>query len=91
MFTASFTRDQRRCRARCGRAPEGTAAARTDVEDLPESVMEMIWSAERKLETDPEAALEIIQKVCRNNRTIPKRRRCCLRRRDVCQTRLPDE
>jgi len=35
----------------------------TEVEDLPESVTEMIWSAERKMDTDPEAALQIIQNV----------------------------
>lgn len=34
-----------------------------EAEDLPESVMEMVWSAERKLEDDPEAALEILQKA----------------------------
>ena len=32
-----------------------------EIEDLPESVTEMVWAAERKLETDPDAALQIVQ------------------------------
>lgn len=32
-----------------------------DIDDLPESVAEMIWSAERKLDDDPETALTIVQ------------------------------
>jgi hypothetical protein len=54
-----------------GELPADTPPPVKEVEDLPESVMEMVWSAERKLEDDPEAALEIIQKP----------RRCCRRPR----------
>ena len=43
-----------------GERQEDNAPPSVDVEDLPESVMEMVWSAERKLESDPEAALQII-------------------------------
>lgn len=32
-------------------------------EDLPESVQEMVWAAERKIDEDPQAALEIIQQA----------------------------
>jgi hypothetical protein len=32
-------------------------------EDVPESVTEMIWSAQRKLDSDPEGALLIVQKA----------------------------
>jgi len=47
-----------------GELPEGSpTTVAKEVEDLPESVTEMVWSAERKLEEDPEAALEIIQKA----------------------------
>ena len=34
-----------------------------EIEDLPESVTEMVWSAQKKLDSDPEAALSIIQKA----------------------------
>lgn len=44
-----------------GELPEGSPPAVKQLEDLPESVMEMVWSAERKLESDPEKALQIIQ------------------------------
>jgi len=44
----------------------------TDIEDLPESVMEMVWSAERKLETDPEAALQIVHDVLRQQPNNPE-------------------
>jgi hypothetical protein len=44
-----------------GELPEGSPTTVTETEDLPESVTEMVWSAERKLEQDPEAALLIIQ------------------------------
>jgi uncharacterized protein DUF4388 len=44
-----------------GEKPEGSATPATLIEDLPESVTEMVWSAERKLDTDPEAALQLIQ------------------------------
>jgi len=33
------------------------------VEDVPESVTEMIWSAQRKLDSDPESALLVLQKA----------------------------
>lgn len=33
------------------------------VEDLPESVTEMIWSAQRKLDSDPDGAMLILQKA----------------------------
>jgi hypothetical protein len=46
-----------------GELPEGRSGLVNAVEDLPESVTEMVWSAERKLEEDPEAALLIIQKA----------------------------
>ena len=46
-----------------GELPEGTLQTQIEIEDLPESVTEMIWSAERKLDDDPEAALLIIQRV----------------------------
>src|SRR5215203_3606616 len=42
-----------------GELPEDVPPLVKEVEDLPESVMEMVWSAERKLEADPEAALDI--------------------------------
>src|SRR5689334_25084286 len=44
-----------------GELPEETPVTVAEVEDLPESVTEMVWSAERKLDSDPEAALQIIQ------------------------------
>jgi hypothetical protein len=43
-----------------GEKPEDAAAPGAEMEDLPESVTEMVWSAERKLENDPETALQII-------------------------------
>jgi len=46
-----------------GELPEGSPALVTEIEDLPESVTEMVWAAERKLEQDPEAALLIVQKA----------------------------
>jgi len=46
-----------------GELPEDVPPPVKEVEDLPESVTEMVWSAERKLEDDPEAALEIVQKA----------------------------
>ena len=46
-----------------GELPEGSPALVKEVEDLPESVTEMVWSAERKLDEDPEAALQIVQKA----------------------------
>lgn len=44
-----------------GERPADAPSPVAEIEDLPESVTEMVWSAERKLESDPEAALEIIQ------------------------------
>jgi len=44
-----------------GERPADAPSPMAEIEDLPESVTEMVWSAERKLETDPEAALQIIQ------------------------------
>ena len=56
----------------CGELPEGSAPVVAEVEDLPESVTEMVWSAERKLEEDPEAALLIIQKVLQQQPNNPE-------------------
>ena len=55
-----------------GELPEDAAPPVKDVEDLPESVTEMVWSAERKLEEDPEAALEIIQKALQQQPNNPE-------------------
>lgn len=55
-----------------GELPEGTPAPASDVEDLPESVTEMVWSAERKLEQDPEAALLIIQNALQQQPNNPE-------------------
>ena len=46
-----------------GELPEESAPKIANVEDLPESVTEMIWAAQRKLDSDPEAALLIVQKA----------------------------
>ena len=46
-----------------GEVPEESAPKLAEVEDLPESVTEMIWSAQRKLDSDPESALLIVQKA----------------------------
>ena len=43
-----------------------------DVEDLPETVTEMVWSAERKLESDPETALQIIQAALKQEPNNPE-------------------
>ena len=55
-----------------GELPEETPLLVSDVEDLPESVTEMVWSAERKLEQDPEAALLIIQKALEQQPNNPE-------------------
>src|SRR5215216_4987570 len=55
-----------------GEAPEGAPAPVAEVEDLPESVTEMVWSAERKLEQDPEAALLIVQKALQEQPNNPE-------------------
>lgn len=46
-----------------GELPEGANATPPEIEDLPESLTELIWSVERKLDDDPEAALIMIQRV----------------------------
>ena len=55
-----------------GEIPEGSATPGIEVEDLPESVMEMVWSAERKLETDPEASLEILHSALQQQPNNPE-------------------
>ena len=55
-----------------GELAEGSAPVVKEVEDLPESVTEMVWSAERKLEDDPEAALQIIQKALQEQPNNPE-------------------
>ena len=56
-----------------GEAPEESAApVAAEVEDLPESVTEMVWAAERKLEEDPEAALLIVQKALQQQPNNPE-------------------
>jgi len=55
-----------------GELPEGTSPPVAEIEDLPESVTEMVWSAERKLEQDPEAALLIIQKALQEQPNNPE-------------------
>lgn len=42
------------------------------VEDLPEGVTEMIWSAQRKLDDDPETALSTVQKVLQQQPNNPE-------------------
>src|SRR5688572_840886 len=46
-----------------GELPEESAPKIAEVEDLPEGVTEMVWSAQRKLDTDPDGALLIVQKA----------------------------
>jgi len=46
-----------------GELPEESVPKIAEVEDLPESVTEMIWSAQRKIDSDPEGALLIVQKA----------------------------
>lgn len=55
-----------------GEMPEDAPGVSVDIEDLPESVTEMVWVAERKLETDPEAALQIIQEVLQQQPNNPE-------------------
>jgi hypothetical protein len=55
-----------------GELPEDVPPPVREVEDLPESVTEMVWSAERKLEDDPEAALEIVQKALEQQPNNPE-------------------
>jgi hypothetical protein len=46
-----------------GEVPEGTNPAPAEIEDFPESLTELIWAVERKLDDDPESALVMIQRV----------------------------
>jgi hypothetical protein len=55
-----------------GELPEDVPSPVKEVEDLPESVTEMVWSAERKLEDDPEAAFDIVQKALQQEPTNPE-------------------
>jgi hypothetical protein len=55
-----------------GELPEGSPSPIQEVEDLPESVTEMVWQAERKLGEDPEAALLIIQKALQQQPNNPE-------------------
>ena len=55
-----------------GELPEDSPALVKEVEDLPESVTEMVWSAERKLDEDPDAALQIIQKALQQQPNNPE-------------------
>jgi hypothetical protein len=52
--------------------PETFSAAPSDVENLAEGIAEMVWSAERKLQNDPDAALNILQRVLQED---PKNKR----------------
>jgi Domain of unknown function (DUF4388) len=55
-----------------GEKPEDTPAPGNEIEDLPESVTEMVWSAERKLESDPEAALQTVQAALQQQPNNPE-------------------
>src|SRR5688572_22659425 len=55
-----------------GEKPEEAPSPMLEIEDLPESVTEMVWSAERKLETDPEEALQIIQAALQQQPNSPE-------------------
>ena len=55
-----------------GEKPEEAPLPLKHFEDLPESVTEMVWSAERKLEDDPEAALLIVQKALQQQPNNPE-------------------
>jgi len=55
-----------------GEKAEDPATPEVDIEDLPESVTEMVWSAERKMDTDPEAALQIIQNALQQQPNNPE-------------------
>lgn len=46
-----------------GEVKEEPPPLAADLEDLPETVTEMVWSAQRKLDQDPEAALLLVQKA----------------------------
>ena len=55
-----------------GEKAEEAPAPEIDIEDLPESVTEMVWSAERKLENDPETALQIIHEALQQQPNNPE-------------------
>ena len=55
-----------------GELPESVVTTITDIDDLPETVGEMLWSAEQKLESDPEAALMIVQKALEREPNNPE-------------------
>lgn len=55
-----------------GERPEDAPPSLPEFEDLPESITEMVWSAERKLETDPEEALQIIQAALQQQPNSPE-------------------
>jgi hypothetical protein len=57
-----------------GERQDDSLSPGTDIEDLPESVMEMVWAAERKLESDPEAALQIVHDALRQQPNNPEAR-----------------
>src|SRR5688572_27934857 len=52
--------------------PEPFSAIATDVDEMPEGVTEMVWSAERRLQDDPDAALDILHRVLHED---PKNKR----------------
>jgi uncharacterized protein DUF4388 len=58
-----------------GELPEENLPNVAEVEDLPESVTEMIWSAQRKLDSDPEAALLVLQKALQQQPNNPEAQR----------------
>ena len=55
-----------------GERPADAPPPVTEIEDLPESVTEMVWSAERKLESDPETALQIVQSALQQQPNNPE-------------------
>ena len=56
-----------------GELPEGSPTpGAAEIEDLPETVTEMVWSAERKLDEDPEAALLIVQRALQQQPNNPE-------------------
>jgi hypothetical protein len=55
-----------------GERPVDTLPPGADIEDLPESITEMVWSAERKLESDPEEALQILQAALQQQPNSPE-------------------
>ena len=46
-----------------GELPEDVRPAPPGIEDLPESITELIWAIERRLDDDPETALAMVQTV----------------------------